>query len=510
MEPKFRQAKWDEPLIFDLSREGKIGHKFPDINDEIKKTVGDIYKLIPKSLVREKKLNLPELSEVDVVNHFTRLSQMNYGVDLGLYPLGSCTMKYNPRIDEIAASLEQFAYIHPYQDESTVQGALEILYYLQKWTAELTGMDDVSLQPAAGAHGEYAGVRIIYEYFKQKGEIDKRRDILVPDSAHGTNPASAAMAGFRVVVIPSTDEGTMDLDALKSAVSDQTAGLMLTNPNTLGLFESDIKEIAEAMHNVGGLLYYDGANLNANLCKTRPGDMGFDIVHVNFHKTFATPHGGGGPGAGAVGVKRFLREYLPVPIVEFNGKKYYFNYDLKYTIGKIKAFYGNFLVLIKAFTYILTLGKEGLEKAAEDAVLNANYLGEKIKKFNGFSLPYGEGKPRKHEAVISAEPMHKEYGVSAKDVAKRILDYGMHAPTFYFPLIVHEALMIEPTESYDKDVMDMYIRIFEEISKAAKDNKELLHNAPHNTSKRRLNDAKASKPRYLAVTWKMAKKKNLL
>jgi len=285
MSMKYRQAKWDEPLIFDLSKNGKIGHKFPDVNPEIKKIVGELDQLIPSSLRRDKDLNLPELSEVDVINHFTRLSQMNYGVDLGLYPLGSCTMKYNPRINELVTSFERFAYLHPYQDTSTVQGALEVLYYLQKWTAELTGTDFVSLQPAAGAHGEYAGVRIIYEYFKVRNELDKRVDIIVPDSAHGTNPASAAMAGFRVVVIPSTEEGTMDLDALKSAVSEKTAGLMLTNPNTLGLFESEIKEIAKIIHDVGGLLYYDGANLNANLCKTRPGDMGFDIVHVNYHKT---------------------------------------------------------------------------------------------------------------------------------------------------------------------------------------------------------------------------------
>ena len=505
---RFRQAKWPEPLIFQLGRTGRIGHSIT-VDPEIKKEVGDISSRLPKNILRTTPPKLPEVSEVEVINHYTRLSQMNYGVDNGLYPLGSCTMKYNPRIDETAANMEGFAYIHPYQDETTVQGALELMYKLQKWIGEITGMDAVTLQPSAGAHGELTGVLIIRQYHKIRGELDKRSEIIVPDSAHGTNPASAAMAGFRVVVVPSDEQGHIDLAALKEAVSEHTAGLMLTNPNTLGLFETEIEQIAKTVHDVGGLLYYDGANLNANLLKTRPGDMGFDIVHVNFHKTFATPHGGGGPGAGAVGVKKELEDMLPVPVVGYDGKKYYLDYNKKHTIGKVRAFYSNFLVLVRAYTYILSMGKEGLEKAAEDAVLNANYLGRKIAEFDGFELPYAKDQPRKHEAVISAEPMLEKYHISALDVAKRLLDFGLHAPTNYFPLIVHEALMIEPTESFDKKTLDRYVEAFRQISKESKENPEILKTAPHNTARTRLDVVKASKPKTMVLTWRMYQKKGM-
>ncbi|MCD6515016.1 MAG: aminomethyl-transferring glycine dehydrogenase subunit GcvPB [Candidatus Odinarchaeota archaeon] len=504
----FRQAFWDEPLIFEIGRKGRIGHSVPEASEDIKKAVGDVINKLPEKIRRKTPPNLPEVSEVEVVNHYTRLSQMNYGVDLGLYPLGSCTMKYNPRINEAVASLEGFSWIHPYQDEETVQGALELLYKLQKWTAEITGTDVVTLQPAAGAHAELTGVLIIRQYHKFNGELEKRNEIIVPDSAHGTNPASTAMAGFRVIEIPSGKDGCVDLDALKSAVSEHTAGFMLTNPNTLGLFESEIEEIAKIIHEAGGLLYYDGANLNANLMKTRPGDMGFDIVHVNYHKTFSTPHGGGGPGAGAIGVKKFLEEYLPVPIVEYDKKrnKYYLDYNKSRSIGKIKAFYGNFLVLVRAFAYILSMGKKGLEKVAEDSVLCANYLGYHISKIDGFELPYAPEKPRKHEVVISAEPLLEKYGIKALDVSKRLLDFGFHAPTNYFPLIVHEALMIEPTESYDKQTLDKYIEAFRQISREAKENPDVLKRAPTNTSKRRLDVVAASKPKTMILTWRMYKK----
>lgn len=505
----FKQANWDEPLIFEMGKRGRIGHSIPDVEKEIKEMLGNIYQKIPKNMLRKKEPELPEVSEVEVVNHYTRLSQMNYGVDLGLYPLGSCTMKYNPRINEFAATLDGFSWIHPYQDEDTVQGALELLYKLQKWTAEITGTEYVTVQPSAGAHGELVGVLIIRQYHKLNGELEKRNEMIVPDSAHGTNPASAAMAGFRVIEIPSGEDGCVDLEALKAAVSEHTAGFMLTNPNTLGLFESNIEEIAKIIHEAGGLLYYDGANLNANLLKTRPGDMGFDIVHVNYHKTFSTPHGGGGPGAGAIGVKEPLKEFLPVPTVEYDEqkKKYYLDYNKKHSIGRVRAFYGNFLVLVRAFAYILAMGKEGLKKVAEDSVLNANYLGYHISKIEGFELPYDPQKPRKHEVVISAEPLLEKYGIRALDVSKRLLDFGLHAPTNYFPLIVHEALMIEPTESYDKRILDKYIEAFKQISKEAKENPEILKTAPHNTSIGRLDVVTASKPKTMILSWRMYKEK---
>ncbi|HIH72131.1 MAG TPA: glycine dehydrogenase subunit 2, partial [Thermococcaceae archaeon] len=328
----FRQAKWDEPLIFELSRPGRIGFTLPE-------PIEDVDVQIPEGL-RRKSLELPELSEPEVVKHYTRLSEMNYGVDSGIYPLGSCTMKYNPKINEEFANHPKVAFIHPYQDERTVQGALQIMWELEQWLKEITGMDRFTLQPAAGANGEFTGVMIMRAYHLDRGET-QRNEIIVPDSAHGTNPASAAMAGFKVVEIPSNEQGTVDLEALENAVSERTAGIMLTNPNTLGIFEEDILEIAKIVHKAGGLLYYDGANLNGILGKVRPGDMGFDIVHINLHKTFSTPHGGGGPGAGPVGVKEHLVDYLPVPLVEFDGEKYYLNYDLPKSIGKVKEFYGN-------------------------------------------------------------------------------------------------------------------------------------------------------------------------
>ncbi|WP_461864258.1 aminomethyl-transferring glycine dehydrogenase subunit GcvPB, partial [Thermococcus sp.] len=404
----YRQTKWDEPLIFELSKPGRVGYTLP-------KPIEDVEVHIPAELAR-KELNLPELSEPEVVKHYTHLSEMNYGVDSGIYPLGSCTMKYNPKINEEIAGHPKVAFIHPYQDEKTVQGALQIMWELEQWLKEITGMDRFTLQPAAGANGEFTGVMIIRAYHMDRGDT-KRTEMLVPDSAHGTNPASAAMAGFKVVEIPSNEQGMVDLDALESALSERTAGLMLTNPNTLGIFEEDILKIAEMVHEAGGLLYYDGANLNGILGKVRPGDMGFDIVHLNLHKTFSTPHGGGGPGSGPVGVKEFLRDYLPVPIVEFDGERYYLNYDLPKSIGKVKEFYGNFGVMVRALVYLKTMGKTGLKEAGEIAVLNANYLAQKLKGTRGYVLPYKE--LRKHEVVFSAEPMKKETGVSALDVAKR-------------------------------------------------------------------------------------------
>ncbi|WP_285519153.1 aminomethyl-transferring glycine dehydrogenase subunit GcvPB [Thermococcus nautili] len=489
----FRQAKWDEPLIFELSREGRVSYTLP-------KPIEDVDVKIPEKLKRKSTLNLPELSEPEIVKHYTRLSEMNYGVDSGIYPLGSCTMKYNPKINEEIAGHPGVAYVHPYQDERTVQGALRIMWELEQWLKEITGMDRFTLQPAAGANGEFTGVSIIRAYHLDNGE-PQRDEMLVADSAHGTNPASAAMAGFKVIEIPSTEEGTMDLEALENAVGERTAGLMLTNPNTLGIFEDEILEIAKIVHKAGGLLYYDGANLNAVLGKVRPGDMGFDVVHLNLHKTFSTPHGGGGPGSGPVGVKDFLKEYLPVPLVGYDEEndRYYLDYNVPKSIGKVKELYGNFAVMVRALVYLKVMGRDGLKNASEIAVLNANYLTRKLLGTKGYELP---GKTlRKHETVFSAEPMKKETGVTAMDVAKRLLDFGLHAPTVYFPLIVHEALMIEPTETVSREEIDAYVEALKRISEEAYTNPEVVKGAPHNTAVRRVDDVLAAKKPVLS--WRM-------
>jgi len=504
----FRQADWNEPLIFNLGRNGRRGHVLPKVEEEIRRTVGDVNMLIPENMRRKSQLRLPELSEVEVVRHFTRLSEMNYGVDSGLYPLGSCTMKYNPKINELLANLPTINMVHPYQDESTVQGILEILYRLERWLAEITGTYEVCLQPAAGAHGEFLGTSLMRAYHNFNGELEKRREVIVPDSAHGTNPASAAMAGFNVVVVPSDEDGCVNIEALKEAVSERTAGLMLTNPNTLGIFEKNIEEIAKIVHETGGLLYYDGANLNPILGKARPGDMGFDIVHINIHKTFGTPHGGGGPGAGPVGVSEELAKFLPVPRIVFDGERYHLDYDRPHSVGKIRSFYGNVAVLLKAYAYILSLGFEGLKEVAEVSVLNANYLMKKLREIKGLTLPYNSEKLRKHECVFSAKPLKNETGVSALNIAKRLLDYGLHAPTIYFPLIVDEALMIEPTETFEKEELDRFVEAMRKICEEAYTNPELVLKAPHNTAASRLDEVKASHPRTMALSWRMYLKKN--
>jgi glycine dehydrogenase subunit 2 len=504
----FRQASWNEPVIFSLGKEGRRGHVSPKVEEEIRQAVGNLNLLVPESMQRTSKIRLPELSEVEVMRHFLRLSQMNYGVDSGLYPLGSCTMKYNPKINDLLASLPSLNMLNPYQDESTVQGILEILYRLERWLAEITGTYEVCLQPAAGAHGEFLGTLLMRAHHKLNGDCEKRSEIIVPDSAHGTNPASAAMAGFNVVVVPSDDDGCVSLEALKTAVSERTAGLMLTNPNTLGIFEKNIEEIAKIVHEAGGLLYYDGANLNPLLCKAKPGDMGFDIVHINIHKTFGTPHGGGGPGAGPVGVSEELAKFLPVPRIVFDDKRYHLDYDKPHSIGKIRSFYGNVAVLLRAYAYILSLGWEGLKEVAEVSVLNANYLMKKLKGIKGLALPYDNEKPRKHECVFSAKPLKNETGISALNIAKRLLDYGLHAPTIYFPLVVEEALMIEPTETFEKEELDRFAEAMQKISDEAYKNPETVLKAPHTTAVSRLDEAKASHPRTMALSWRMHLKRN--
>jgi glycine dehydrogenase subunit 2 len=502
----FRQSKWVEPLIFEISAEGKVGSIVPGIEDEIREVVGDAESLVPETLRRTDSPQLPMVSEAEVVGHFIRLSQMNYGVNSGrLYPLGSCTMKYNPVINEQLVSNPRLLSVHPYQDVSTVQGILEILYQLKIWLMELTGMDDMSLQPSAGAHGEYVGNLIIRAYHESRGELGKRTEMIVPDSAHGTNPASAQMAGFSIVTVPSGEDGCIDLKALKEAVSNRTAGLMLTNPNTLGIFESNIREVSEVVHEAGGLLYYDGANFNALLGKCRPGDMGFDIIHINLHKTFSTPHGGGGPGSGPVGVKKSLVDFLPVPIVVQDGEHYSLDYNRPRTIGRVRGFYGNTSVMVRAFAYILSMGFEGLREAAELSVLSSNYLAKKLSKVRGFNLPFAQEKPRKHEFVLSASTMAKETKARALDVAKKILDYGVHAPTVYFPLIVEEALMIEPTETVPLEELDSFVEIFEGISAMAYTRPEEVKEAPKNTAIGRLDEVRAAHPKTFCPSWRRYK-----
>jgi glycine dehydrogenase subunit 2 len=503
----FKQTTWNEEIIQSTRRNGKRGHLLPTLEDEVAREVGKVENLVPEQMRRSTVLDLPELSEVEVARHFIRLSEMNYGVDSGLYPLGSCTMKYNPKINEQLATSSKISMLNPYQDESTTQGMLEILYRLERWLAEITGMHEVCLHPAAGAHGEFLGTLLMRAYHRSSREQGTRSEVIVPDSAHGTNPASAAMAGFNVVVVPSDDDGCVSLGALKAAVSEKTAGLMLTNPNTLGIFEKNIDEIARIVHGVGGLLYYDGANLNPLLCKARPGDMGFDIVHINIHKTFSTPHGGGGPGAGPVGVCKELAKFLPVPYVSFDGQSYKLSYDKLSSVGKIRCFFGNIAVLLRAYAYLLSLGREGLEEAAEIAVLNANYVMKKLCKIKGLALPYDSAELRKHECVLSAKPLKNDTGITAQNIAKRLLDYGLHAPTIYFPQIIDEALMIEPTESFEKEELDRFIETMQTICKEAYDKPELILKAPQNTGIPRLDEVKASHPRTMALSWRMYLKK---
>jgi glycine dehydrogenase subunit 2 len=470
-------------LIFELSREGRSAYTLPAC--DVPET--NIEDIIPVELLSKRTLELPEVSEVEVIRHYTQLSNKNYGVDTGFYPLGSCTMKYNPKINEDMASLPGFTGIHPYQPVETVQGALELMYNLSSMLGEITGMDAVTLQPAAGAHGELTGLMLIKAYHEKKGQINRNK-IIVPDSAHGTNPASAAAAGFEIVEIKSDEKGAVCLDSLKAALGEDTAGLMLTNPSTLGLFEKNIVEIAKLVHEAGGLLYYDGANTNAIMGKTRPGDMGFDVVHLNLHKTFSTPHGGGGPGSGPVGVKSNLVPFLPVPVIEYNNDEYVLNYDKPDSIGKIKSFYGNFGINVRAYTYILTMGAEGLKRATEMAVLNANYMKEKLKKH--YYLPIDE--VCKHEFVLGGITSGLSE-VTTLDVAKRLLDYGYHPPTIYFPLIVDSAIMIEPTETESQETLDGFIDAMIKIAQEAKENPELLKTAPHDTLVRRLDEVKAAR-----------------
>ena len=471
-------------LIFERSRSGRIGYKLPSLDVPER----NLPELFPPILLREESAPLPEVSEPEVVRHFTKLSHRNHAIDLGFYPLGSCTMKYNPKVNEQIASFPGFCDLHPLQPASSTQGMLELLYRTIELLCEITGMADGTLQPFAGAHGEFAGMKIFKKYFRDRGETN-RRVVLVPDSAHGTNPASAHIAGFDVKEIKSTSGGIVDVESISPYLDEELAGIMLTNPNTLGLFERYVVELAQAVHQAGGLLYYDGANMNAIVGTARPGDMGFDVVHLNLHKTFATPHGGGGPGSGPVLVADRLKGYLPNPRIVKDGAGYAWRNSSERSIGRLAGFHGNVGVVIRALSYILALGGDGLRAVSRAAVLNANYLKERLKPF--LYLPY-EG-TCKHEFVLSARRLKERFGITAMDVAKRLLDYGVHPPTVYFPTTVPEALMIEPTETETLETLDDFVKIIVTICEDAANHPELLHGAPHTTPVKRIDDVRAAR-----------------
>ncbi len=465
-----------EPLIFEISSPGRAAFTLPELD------VPEVQ--LPEGYTRQQ-LNLPEVSELDFVRHYTHLSQMNYSIDTVFYPLGSCTMKYNPKVNEKAAAIEGLSQVHPLQPESTVQGSLQLMYELQEALKQIAGFSAVSLQPAAGAHGEFAGVLIMRAYHESRGD-SKRTKMLIPDSAHGTNPASTAMSGYTVVELPSDERGNVDLEALKQECDDTVVGLMLTNPNTLGLFEEHVLEVCETIHNCGGLIYGDGANLNALMGITRPGDLGIDVLHFNLHKTFTTPHGGGGPGSGPVGVTENLAPFLPGPIAAKDNDGYKLVLP-EQSIGRMKAFYGNYGVFIRAYTYIRMMGPDGLRAASEMAVLNANYLKAKVAPH----FPVAVERTCMHEFVSNGDVPGTD--VITLDVAKRLIDLGFHPPTIYFPLIVHDALMIEPTETESKETLDAFAAAMAQIAEEARTNPQVLHSAPHITPVRRLDEAQAAR-----------------
>ncbi len=498
----WRQAKWREPLIFEYESASRSGVRIPFEDEFIE------YERLAEERIREldiarNELSIPNLSELEVVRHFVRLSQMAYGVDVGTTPLGSCTMKYNPKVCNEVLEHLNLSDLHPEDLEEYIQPFLELLYKVERWLAEITGMDRCCMQVPAGAAGELAGVLMIKKYFEDLGE--DRDEILVPDSAHGTNPASAAMAGFKVIKIPTNSRGTVDLEALRNAISSRTAGMMLTNPNTLGLFEDEILDIARELHSIGAILYYDGANLNGILGIARPGDMGFDIVHLNLHKTFSAPHGGGGPGGAVVCAKGKLVDYLPRPLLAFDGKKYYWDYECRRCIGMIRAFYGSIPALVRTFVYIAMLGAKGLREVAEVAVLNTNYFLTELRKLGVLQyvdLTHDRNKPRKHEVVLSAAKLKKETGVGADELAKCLEDQGLHPPITYFPLIVEEALMVELTETEPKESIDKYAEALAKCVELARKDPTRLKGAPKNTSVTRLDLVRANHPQHIVLSYK--------
>ncbi|MEW6686986.1 MAG: aminomethyl-transferring glycine dehydrogenase subunit GcvPB [Candidatus Edwardsbacteria bacterium] len=479
-----------ELLIFELSSPGRQGFSLPECDVPLK----PLEQLLPKKYLPQHPPALPEVSEVDIVRHFVRLSTLNHHVDKGFYPLGSCTMKYNPKINEEIATLSGFRQIHPLQPVETVQGALRLMYELSEYLAGISGLDAVTLQPAAGAHGELTGLMMIRAYHEKKG--NPRSKVLIPDSAHGTNPASTTLSGYQTIQIKSNLEGLVDVNELQKAMDEEVACLMLTNPNTLGLFERQVLQIAEIVHQKGGLLYMDGANLNALVGITRPGDFGVDVLHFNLHKTFSTPHGGGGPGSGPVGVKKELKEFMPIPVITEEDERFHLDYHRPHSIGKVQNFYGNFGVMVKAYVYLRMFGAKGLRRVAENSIINANYVMRSLQDW--YELPYKQH--CKHECVLSGVRQKEKYGVRTLDIAKRLLDFGFHAPTIYFPLIVSEALMIEPTETESKETLDAFIEAMIKIAREAEENPQSLKTAPQYTPVGRLDEVKAAKEQN--VRWK--------
>lgn len=479
----------DEPLIFEQGRKGRKGYSLPQW--DVERIEANHF--IPSSLLRNHWEGLPQLSEMDVVRHFTRLSQWNYGVDSGLYPLGSCTMKYNPKVNEEIARMTGFSNLHPYTPEDLTQGVLRLMYELQNFLAEIVGMDQVTLQPAAGAQGELTGMMMIRACLQARRE--RRKKVLIPDTAHGTNCSTSTIASYQMIEVKSNENGVIPLDRIVELMDEEVAALMVTNPNTLGLFEENLVRIAEIVHKKGGFVYCDGANLNALMGMVKLGDLGVDVVHINLHKTFSTPHGGGGPGAGPVAIKKELSPFLPIPVVEKQGEIYHLNYNRPQSIGKVKNFYGNFGVLVKAYAYILSMGPEGLKRASEMAVLNANYLMKRLKGY--YHLPYD--KPCMHECVFT-DRFQEKHHISTLDIAKRLIDYGFHPPTIYFPLVVKGALMMEPTESESKENIDQFVETMIGIAKEAEENPDLLRQAPQRVKVRRLDEVLAArKPK---LRWK--------
>lgn len=474
-----------EPPIFEQSMPGTMGVSLPPVG-VLERPVGE---LIPERFLRKQAPRLPEVSQLEAVRHFVRLSQLNHAIDTAFYPLGSCTMKYNPKVCDYFGALEGMTQLHPMTPEHLSQGTLKLIYTLQQFLADITGFDRVTLQPAAGAQGELVGMMMVKAYFEKRGET-QRTEVIIPDSAHGTNPASAAMCGFKVVELRSAQNGLVDVEKLKKLLSEKTAALMLTNPSTLGLFEADILEITRLVHEAGGLMYYDGANLNAVMGQAKPAMMGFDVMHINTHKTFATPHGGGGPGSGPVAVNQTLAPFLPVPVVAFDGEQYSLDYDLPDSIGKVKAFYGNFEMMARAFVYILAYGGDGLAQVTKDAVLNANYLKERLKV--AYHVPYDQ--VCKHEFVMtSLNQKATDEHLNTMAIAKRMMDYGYHPPTVYFPLIVYECMMLEPTETESKRTLDQFVEAMLAIAEECKTNPDVVLNAPHTTPVSKVDEVMAAR-----------------
>jgi len=495
MEHNNRGLVQDEPVIFERSSPGRAGVEVRAFDVP----AVDAASVIPGKLLRDSIEGFPEVSELDTVRHYTRLSQWNFGVDTGFYPLGSCTMKYNPKINEDIAALPGFSRLHPYQPEELTQGALELISELEEYICEISGMHAVTLQPSAGAHGELCGLLMIAAYFRDAGA--PRTKIIIPDTAHGTNPASSHLAGFKVVPVKSAAGGVLTVEAVEKVMDEDTAALMLTNPNTIGLFEANIKEIAEVVHSKGGFVYCDGANLNAIMGLVKLGDLGVDVVQMNLHKTFSTPHGGGGPGSGPVGVSEKLAPYLPCPVVRKKDGAFALDYDCPKSIGRLKAFYGNFAIMVRAYGYIRRMGPEGLRKASETAILNANYIRQMLK--GDYHLAFDQ--PCMHECVFS-DKYQQEYGVSTMDIAKRLIDYGYHPPTVYFPLVVSGAIMVEPTETETLETMDAFIDAMRKIAGEAKTEPELLKNAPTETRIRRVDEVRAV--RQPVLRWKPEQSKD--